>query len=54
MDAQFSKAALAGFTEMTHGLNCLHIDIKSDPGTVKWAGTTPLDRVIAELAQRFR
>ncbi|TFW03166.1 NAD-dependent epimerase/dehydratase family protein [Oxalobacteraceae bacterium OM1] len=51
-DAQFSKAALAGFTEMTRGLNSSHIDMNSDPGAVAWAGTTPLERVIAELAQR--
>jgi len=50
-DAHFSKAALAGFTEMTRGLNCPHIDIKSDPTAVEWAGTTALERVIAELAQ---
>ena len=54
MDAHFSKAALAGFAEMTRGLNCSHIDIKSDPGAVQWAGTTTLERVIAELAQRQR
>ncbi len=53
-DAHFSQAALAGFAEMTRGLNCSHIDIKSDPGAVEWAGTTPLERVIAELAQRQR
>jgi len=53
-DAHFSKAALAGFTEMTRGLNCSHIDIKSDPGAVEWAGTTTLERVIVELAQRQR
>ena len=53
-DAHFSKAALAGFTEMTRGLNCSHIDIKSDSGAVEWAGTTALERVIAELAQRQR
>ncbi len=52
--ADFSKAALAGFTEMTRGLNSSHIDIKSDPGAVERAGTTPLERVIAELAQRQR
>jgi len=53
-DAHFSTAALAGFTEMTRGLNSSHIDIKSDPGAVEWAGTTPLERIIAELAQRQR
>jgi uncharacterized protein YbjT (DUF2867 family) len=52
-DARFSKAALAGFTEMTRGLNDSHIDIKSDPAAVEWAGTTPLDRVIADLAWRL-
>jgi len=51
-DAHFSKAALAGFTEMTRGLNGSHIDIKSDPSAVEWAGTTTLERVIVELAQR--
>jgi uncharacterized protein YbjT (DUF2867 family) len=53
-DARFSKAALAGFAEMTRGLNCSHIDIKSDPTAVEWAGTTTLDRIIVELAQRQR
>lgn len=53
-DAHFSKAALAGFTEMTRGLNCSHIDINSDRGAIEWAGTTPLERVIVELAQRQR
>lgn len=53
-DAHFSRAALAGFAEMTRGLNCSHIDIKSDPTAVEWAGTTTLERVIVELAQRQR
>ena len=53
-DAHFSKAALAGFTEMTRGLNCSHIDIKSDPRAVEWVGTTPLERVIVELVQGQR
>ncbi len=53
-DAHFSTAALAGFTELTRGLNNCHIDIKSDPGAVEWAGTTPLEQVIVELAQRQR
>ncbi|MBI3525577.1 MAG: NmrA family NAD(P)-binding protein [Betaproteobacteria bacterium] len=53
-EAHFSKAALAGFAEMTRGLNCSHIDIKSDPGALEWAGTTTLERVIVELAQRQR
>jgi hypothetical protein len=39
---------------MTRGLNCLHIDIKSDPTAVEWAGTTALEQVIVELAQRQR
>jgi uncharacterized protein YbjT (DUF2867 family) len=53
-DARFSKAALAGFTEMTRGLNCPHIDIKSDPTAVERTGTTTLEQVIVELAQRQR
>jgi hypothetical protein len=53
-DARFSTAALAGFTEMTRGLNNSHIDIKSDPGAIELAGTTPLEQVIVELAQRQR
>lgn len=53
-DAHFSKAALAGFTEMTCGLNSSHIDMESDPRAVKWAGTTPLECVIAGLARRQR
>jgi uncharacterized protein YbjT (DUF2867 family) len=50
-DAGFSTAALAGFTEMTRGLNGPHIDIRSDPAAVEWAGTTPLAKVIAGLAR---
>lgn len=53
-DAHFSTAALAGFTEMTRGLNSSHIDIKSDPGVIEWAATTPLEQVIVGLAQRQR
>jgi hypothetical protein len=53
-DAHFSKAALAGFTEMTRGLNSSHIDMKSDPGAVGRAGTTPLERAMVELARRLR
>jgi uncharacterized protein YbjT (DUF2867 family) len=53
-DAHFSKAALAGFAEMTRDLNCSHIDIKSDPSVVEWAGTTTLERVIVELVQGQR
>ena len=49
-DAHFSKAALAGFTEMTLGLNCSHIDIKSDLSAVERVGTTGLEQVIGELA----
>lgn len=50
--AHFSQAALAGFIEMTRGLNSMHIDIKSDPGAGGSAGTTALEQVIAELVQR--
>ncbi|KAF0813455.1 NAD(P)H azoreductase [Andreprevotia sp. IGB-42] len=53
-DAHFSQAALAGFIEMTRGLNGPHIDINSDPGAVGLAGTTTLEQVIAELIQRQR
>ncbi|MBL8507154.1 NmrA family NAD(P)-binding protein [Chitinimonas sp. JJ19] len=53
-DAHFSRAALAGFIEMTRGLNCSHIDIKSDPSAVQWTGTTALKQVIVELVQRQR
>jgi uncharacterized protein YbjT (DUF2867 family) len=53
-DAGFSTAALAGFIEMTRGLNGPHIDIRSDPAAVEWAGTTPLETVIAGLATRQR
>lgn len=52
--AQFSKAALAGFIDMTRGLNCSHINIKSDTSVVQWMGTTTLDRVIVELAKYQR
>ena len=51
-DARFSTAALAGFTEMTRGLNGTQIDIRSDPAAVAWAGATPLEKVIAGLATR--
>ncbi len=53
-DAHFSRAALAGFAEMTRGLNCSHIDIKSDPTAVEREGTTTLERVIVELVRRQR
>lgn len=53
-DARFSNSALAGFAEMTRGLNGAHIDIKSDTDAVEWEGTTTLERVIVELAQRLR
>lgn len=53
-DAGFSPAALAGFTEMARSLNGAHIDIKSDPAAIAWAGTTMLERVIVELVQRQR
>jgi uncharacterized protein YbjT (DUF2867 family) len=51
-DTGFSTAALAGFIEMTRGLNGSHIDIGSDPAAVAWAGATPLERVIAGLVAR--
>jgi uncharacterized protein YbjT (DUF2867 family) len=52
VDAGFSAAALAGFTEMTRSLNSSHIDIRSDPAAVEWAGTTPLERVIVDMIRR--
>jgi len=53
-DAGFSTSALAGFTEMTSGLNCAHIDIGSDPAARAWKGSTPLEQVILELIRRQR
>ncbi|QGZ40919.1 uncharacterized protein YbjT (DUF2867 family) [Pseudoduganella flava] len=47
--ASFSKAALAGFTEMTRALNRSHIDMASDASAVAWSGTTALEAVIARL-----
>jgi uncharacterized protein YbjT (DUF2867 family) len=52
--AGFSRAALAGFIALTRGLNGGHIDMRSDPEVAAWAGTTPLERVIADLVQRQR
>ncbi|SEN58628.1 Uncharacterized conserved protein YbjT, contains NAD(P)-binding and DUF2867 domains [Duganella sp. CF517] len=51
-DVGFSNTALAGFAEMTLGLNCAHIDIKSDPTALAWAGTTTLEQLIVELVKR--
>jgi uncharacterized protein YbjT (DUF2867 family) len=48
-EAHFSTTALAGFTEMTRSLNGPHIDINSDPAACSRAGTTALERVIADL-----
>ncbi|NIA53801.1 NmrA family NAD(P)-binding protein [Massilia sp. TW-1] len=53
-DAGFSNAALAGFVEMTRGLNGSHIDMASDPGAGARLGPTPLERVVADLARRLR
>ena len=49
-EARFSAAALAGFIEMTQGLNCPHIDIESDATAVGWTGTTTLEQVVVQLA----
>lgn len=49
--AQFSRAAIAGFTEMTVGLNGSHIDITSDASAAQRAGTTTLAQVIAAIAR---
>jgi uncharacterized protein YbjT (DUF2867 family) len=53
-DAGFSNAALAGFIEMTRGLNGAHIDMGSDPGAVARLGPTPLERVVVDLVRRLR
>lgn len=52
--AGFSQAAVAGFIEMTRGLNSGHIDIGSDPRAAARAGSTPLERVIADLVRAGR
>lgn len=52
--ARFSTAALAGFADMTRSLNDGHIGIGSDPAVFERAGTTPLERVIAELVRCLR
>lgn len=49
--AHFSKSALAGFSEMTVGLNNAHIDIQSDAGAAQRAGTRALEQVIAAIAR---
>lgn len=48
-DAHFSTAALAGFTELTRGLNNSHIDIHSDSTAIERAGTITLKQLIADL-----
>lgn len=53
-DARFSNAALAGFIEMTRGLNGAHIDMASDPGAVGRLGPTPLERVVVDVVRRLR
>lgn len=53
-DAGFSNAALAGFIEMTRGLNDGHIDMASDPLAVGRLGPTPLERVVVDLVRRLR
>lgn len=52
--AGFSQAALAGFTEMTRGLNNAHIMIDSDPQARAWRGATPLEPVVAGLVRQQR
>jgi hypothetical protein len=51
--ANFSKAGLAGFSEMTRGINSGHIDLGSDPNAPQWAGTTSLEKVIAALTRGY-
>jgi uncharacterized protein YbjT (DUF2867 family) len=53
-DAGFSATALAGFIEMTRGLNGAHIDMASDPSAVGRVGPTPLERVVVDLVRRLR
>jgi uncharacterized protein YbjT (DUF2867 family) len=53
-EAGFSNAALAGFIEMTRGLNGSHIDMASDPGAAGRVGPTPLERVVVDLVRRLR
>jgi uncharacterized protein YbjT (DUF2867 family) len=53
-DARFSNAALAGFVEMTRGLNDGHIGMASDPRAVGRLGRTPLERVAVDLVRRLR
>lgn len=53
-DAGFSNAALAGFIEMTRGLNDGHIDIASDPSAAGRLGPTPLERVVVDLVRQQR
>lgn len=48
--ANFSPSALAGFIELTQGLNSLLIDMESDPAAIARRGCIPLDRVIRRLA----
>ncbi|MCU6496888.1 NmrA family NAD(P)-binding protein [Rugamonas sp. A1-17] len=50
--AGFSAAALAGFAEMTRGLNSGHIDMGSDPSTIGRSGTTPVEQVIKDIAMK--
>ncbi|NVD73550.1 NmrA family NAD(P)-binding protein [Duganella sp. BJB1802] len=50
--AGFSAVALAGFTEMTRGLNSAHIDMGSDSFAIGWAGTTSLAQVIKGAAMK--
>ncbi|MYN16623.1 NmrA family NAD(P)-binding protein [Rugamonas sp. FT107W] len=51
-DAGFSVAALAGFTEMTRGLNSALIDMGSDPSAIGRAGTKTLEQVIKDIAMK--
>lgn len=50
----YSMAGVAGFIEMTRGLNNGLIHLGSDAEAEQWKGTTTLDKVIGELAIQLK
>lgn len=52
--AGYSRAGVAGFIEMTRGLNNGWIHLNSDAGAERWTGPTTLSRVIDKLALELR
>lgn len=52
--AGYSRAGVAGFIEMTRGLNNGWITLGSDAGAEQWTGSTSLSSVIGKLAQELR